>query len=273
MNKNNSVGTVFEANFIHDLHCETSDYNEAIIGVGGQSYGIGGRLGILNEAVNQVVRNNVIINCSGYDSIFYCIGANDCQIYNNTIYNVDVLLSLIWSQPSFTSGDDRYDDGSVSIDITWKNNIFWNCTITDAGKQYLHLYGHSWADRGWIFDYNCIDDTTNGANALRFYAQEGPINYTIAQATSNLGWESHSIFADPLFLNPSGLFNAAADFKLGPTSPARGAGYPWVGIDKDYGGYAYSKTRPSMGAWSWRGKWGGVNQPGKVGGTGNYRPK
>ncbi len=153
---------------------------------------------------------------NGFISLRYCKNGtttNPCGVYNNTFYSVNPAgLGVM-------AGD--------STDI--KNNIFSNV----AGHV---IYAGDPANTYKITsDYNIF----YGLTSNQFKLNGGYYTPTTWQAA---GYDTHSLFVDPQFVNPGGF-----DFHLKSTSPAvdKGTALALSGLNKDLEG----SSRPQGNAW------------------------
>jgi hypothetical protein len=142
-------------------------------------------------------------------------GTGNSTIYNNVFYN-NYDISKV------TSGGGIYSSktgGTQNI----KNNITAN---HDYELNIKPVVGVT-----YNLDYNCYYDSRSGVNAF-VYNDTNYANFAAYRAAVPTK-DAHSINADPQFVNASGLFNVATDFKLKPTSPCINAGVD-VGLTTDY---------------------------------------
>jgi hypothetical protein len=122
--------------------------------------------------------------------------------YSNTIVNVTVVpirqLAL-----------------DTTIDGVMKDNIAWNA----AGSGPSMLFTGVAAGGAWVSDYNLI-----GPEATDFISYGGTLYATLAAYVAGKSQDSHSVKANPLFVNLGGVGLSGADYKLKPGSPAAAAG-------------------------------------------------
>lgn len=193
------------------------------------------------------------------------------SIYNNTFVNVGSGILIGGNSADYNVAN-----------LNFNNNIIKNVRDCGLGILLPRIFSLNCRPNGNSFiinnnDYYIESDPTLNGQWFRYYGSGSYINLNwsgwlpVIQANDPTN-ETRSIRANPQFLNTSGSYSLSADYKLTDNSPARSAGYAWEGIDRDFGGFAFNKTRPSMGAWSWRGKLGGISQPAKKGKVEDYRP-
>lgn len=209
-----------------------------------ESYGLAIWAAASYTTTNAIFRNNYIYNClegiwimadaNGIPATSYIYNniiltpkagsshgirlknpGNHVVIYNNVIYGYDQNIALYAGNDFILKNNISLSPVSYHIKGPYPSNVItgdYNCFYPITGT---------------MFDY---DDT---AKSFADYKT----------ATSQ---EAHSITLDPLFVNASGLFNTATDFKLQATSLAIKAGVD-VDVDTDYYGNKY-RSIPSIGA-------------------------
>lgn len=198
---------------------------------------------------NNRVYSNVIINTGkkgalgGSYGFYLRQGLNSSEmnyIENNVIFGCDDTYPIYLG---FISGSNHY--------WTIRNNIIANYGSVAA-------IGIASYTNQLILDYNCWD--TDGL----FWLPSG--QKTLAQMQA-LGFEKHSMVANPQFINAGG--SKATDYRLQTISPCIGKGCP-VGLITDFQGNKW-RNPPSIGAIEYY-KTGGVISPRTVGGS-NYKQK
>lgn len=184
---------------------------------------------------NTVVAHNIVINNSRNLSIPIANALADIELkdssgivcVHNTFYgnqNVDTgndsaCLSLL--------GGGTYNDWII------KNNIF----SKPANNVMTYHDSGNWD--GSDIDNNC------------YWGDDGYFNYagadhSFADWVSDISGDNNSFLSSPLFINASGLYNIATDFKIPYNSPCFGTG-AGVGYNPDYAGI-YGP--PSIGAYT-----------------------
>lgn len=169
---------------------------------------------------NITVRNNIVANnnytgiaMGGYDKKR---GSTvDCKVIGNTLYKND------------TKG---LDGGQMLLQYDTKNNVIKN-NIFVASSSKLMISNPFTQNTGNQVDYN-LYYVTGGASSAEW--QWKNVSYTgFAAYKSGTSLDSHSLFADPLLVDP-----AAGNYTLSASSPAINAGENLGSIvgDKDYKG-------------------------------------
>lgn len=142
--KNNSIGAVIEGNTIFNL-----DTAFGAISVGGRSFE-----GIVGEAVDALVKNNVIYNITGP----YVLGfgaAISCTLYNNSISNCDLTSAVVQMRRSNDS-DLRTNNRNISL----IHNTFSDNNPTSGGygqNHFSYREYHEGSVVGLTADYNTVD--------------------------------------------------------------------------------------------------------------------
>ncbi|WP_231594382.1 choice-of-anchor Q domain-containing protein [Paenibacillus algorifonticola] len=155
---------------------------------------------------NITVRSNIIYNnrltgiaMGGYDK--QRGSTTDSKIVNNTLYKND------------TIGDGA---GQLYVQFDTKNNIIKN-NIMVASSTGVLIYNEYTQNSGNIVDYNLY--STSGGSSDAYWVWKNVEYDGYADYKANSGNDSHSLFADPKFVNVS-----LNDFHLQATSPAIDAG-------------------------------------------------
>ncbi len=212
-----------------------------------------------------VITNNIVIHSDGVGIRVEIANNRNTTIYNNTIYDASVGIYLTTYL-------------SKLKDMVVKNNIIYKLFQSNAylnNPYFVYITSSSGFESDIYFNNNLYYDPSDPlATNTSFYLNGNKtfMGWKAAIQSINPLCETSSVYNDPKFKNDSGGFLEAEDFKLADNSPARAAGQPWSGMDRDFGGFPFNKTKPSIGAWSWRGKWGNISQPSKIGGLENIRP-
>jgi hypothetical protein len=172
--------------------------------------------GIYSASDNVTMRNNLLVRVTDAFNIHEEAGCRDCT-RNNVIEHNTVAYSRFYRL------NERVDRAGAVGTIV-RDNIFYSPGV-DYGRFYTGVF--IWA---YGFDDDLLANTPKlQANNNLFYTSNFLVNYfgathpgrmlggiyTLAQFQS-LGFEQRSIFADPLFVDPS-----RGDYKLQPNSPAR----------------------------------------------------
>jgi len=147
------------------------------------------------------------------------------DVFNNTFYGNGHHTAGGTSQLFLSDG---YTDAVV------KNNIFYSLIETTAG------FGIVGATAQLTADYNLYYRVNNTPSIFQYGGTD--YHYNDRNAIIALGYESHSVFADP-------TFTSSSDYTLQAGSPAIGAGIG-VGLTTDYAGNAWAST-PSIGAYEY----------------------
>jgi hypothetical protein len=157
-------------------------------------------------------------------------------IYNNTFYGSNYNNNLNYQM--------FFDLGCTNQVV--KNNIFYTLLANDINGNGAGLVETGL--QGIDADYNLYFRINNNLRVI--YANGIPYHMNDqALIISSLGWETHGVFADPLFVSSS-------DYHLQKDSPAVGKGITvTVGkganakiLDRDYDG-KYFNNPPSIGAY------------------------
>lgn len=193
---------------------------------------------IANQVTGSTVSNIYI-----YNNIFkYSSSGSGIQIekiqsafiYNNTFYGHNEIKTGSYQL--------YFNKNCTNIKI--RNNIFYS-QIDRTGNAGLAFFLTSTQSyTGIDSDYNIFYRISNSLNVIHTETAD----YTLADAatiTSDLGWETHSIFSDPLFVSSS-------DNQLLSISPAINKGVD-VGITTDFAGNLRTGI-PDIGAY-------GINIP------------
>ena len=121
----------------------------------------------------------------------------------------------------------HYSDGCTNAVL--RNNIFYTDLNYDSNGRGIAVYVDSTQDHTAIdADYNVYYRINNALRVIQDHSTTYHMN-ELALVRSNLGWEAHGQFINPLFVN------APDNFHLQAGSPALGAGInlPWVIYDRD----------------------------------------
>lgn len=211
---------------------------------------------------------------SGGTTAIYLDGDNQANIYNNLFDNVQAANAAIqlqlFSAPQKTtrisalilnntfymtktaisagSAPPYYTDWPLSNKMFVTNNIFVN-PLKNAGYQFIQLFNMdnfaSAATNSLRFDYNSYEIYNNSYPQLMGIYQPG-YNYITFGSTKGFGWNAHSTFTPPLFVDAF-----RGDYRLLPNSPQVGKGVnfsnlnlPGLNRDKD------GNLRPATGPWT-----------------------
>jgi len=209
---NNDNNTV-EKNTCHNVLRESSS-----AGGNGFHFSLG--------ADNNVVRNNLLYNLQRHGISFRdgnvsqgYINNNNNEIYNNTIYNV-----------GYGGGGFGVSGNGIDIQGTNSNNIVKNNIVVTASTAALNIDPGSISTT--ISDYNLLYNVNGSGKVGKF---NGTTYTTLAAFQAVSGQDSHSISADPLFMNAAG-----GDFSLADNSPAINRGINILSFTTDLSG----RTRP-----------------------------
>jgi len=174
--------------------------------------------GISSASDNVTMRNNLLARVTDAFNIHEEAGCRDCT-RNNVIEHNTVAYSRFYRL------NERVDRAGAVGTIV-RDNIFYSPGV-DYGRFYTGVF--IWA-YGFDSDFLASAPKLQANNNL-FYTSNFLINYfgsthpgmtlggiyTLAQF-QGLGFEQRSLFADPLFVDPS-----RGDYRLQPNSPARRA--------------------------------------------------
>lgn len=163
-----------------------------------------------HDANNISIYHNLIVN-NGYQGIQFWTGdsavANDAQIFNNTIYNVNQGLCV-----------GACDSGHGAHVY---NNIVHNCPNKGYDTDYnLRMRSGGQLDEcdynqyGNITFYNIASTSASSLNAWR--------SLNVISPSGNP--DAHGMASDPRFVNLSGTLSQIRDFALRADSPCKGAG-------------------------------------------------
>jgi parallel beta-helix repeat protein len=176
----------------------------------GIQYGYGG------GTATTISNNLVYANVTGGIELS---NAYQLQVVDNTVYQT--------AGPAVQAdGTGGYSEGVFAPTVNLQNNILW----ATAGPDVSVADG---VEEGFTSDYNDLYFTGTGQ-----VAQMAGVNFTTLSSWSwELGLDTHSISADPQFVNPAGPdgllgyisgadHGADDDFHVQPTSPTIDAGNP-----------------------------------------------
>ena len=152
------------------------------------------------------------------------MSTNRSLVANNVIVNCN----------SAASNPDGIDCASGDY-IDYRNNIFLN--------NYLHFNMEASTGAHDTVNYNAY--WPDGSAAFSYYGTA--CNW----ATWSSHFDMHGQLANPNFINGSGSFSSATNFRITGASPCANAGVAVSGITTDFGGNNFQNP-PSMGAWEWQ---------------------
>lgn len=174
-------------------------------------YNVQARWGVISlgekhsrSAVNVLVRNNLILNCSGQGAVCFW-GTSHCSFVNNAVYNSRFYQAIVLMEAGSTKST-TVDRNVVHPMVI--NNIFLNnesvhgCTLREKNTQV----------RNMIFDYNRVDPEK------KYFWRGKSIPL---QKFRSAGFDLHSLTADPKFTSVNNN-----NFRLLPDSPCINAGDP-----------------------------------------------
>ncbi|MBW3000497.1 hypothetical protein KY341_01325 [Candidatus Woesearchaeota archaeon] len=184
--------------------------------------------GALGDTSGNKIYQNIVVNAT---RAFYYKWSEPVEIYNNVMFNSEYAFRFAGNNESGTKAH-------------LKNNIAYN--ISD----YFIYYGGSLPDTYYLDSDNNIFYSDSGA---RFYYRDSAKLVDVQtleewKAVSDpiSTFDPHSVFADPLFVNP-----ANNDFHLKPGSPAIDMGID-VGLTSDFEDTPIPQgTRPDIGAFEY----------------------
>jgi len=179
-----------------DIVVERNTIYEADIGIEIASEHQGGTTSNITVRNNLVFNNTVAgISMGGYDADR---GATEhCTVVNNTLYNNDTL---------------QEGSGEILVQFEVRNNTITN-NIIYANSQSL-LIGSPFTEvTANVVDYNLYFAPAGSENSEWEWGNETYQGFAAYQ--TGTGNDSHSLFTDPLFVDPSKL-----DFHLQSTSPS-----------------------------------------------------
>lgn len=176
----------------------------------------------LHEAIDGVVRNNIIVNASASGMVTY--GSLRCKFYNNTIYNCatgtgGAGLRLIKGAHA------GYPDTPIK-EAEFRNNIV---VVGQASRPFVQVTDSS--HNGTVsFNHNRYFNlgTANGAFWDELVAATAAYNLSLAQWQTRTGFDANSTTGDPA-LN-------ATTLHLNAGSPCIGAAATLAGFSDDYDG-------------------------------------
>lgn len=135
----------------------------------------------------------------GYDALRG--GTDQCFVHHNTFYQNDTL---------------RYGNGEIYLqNFVTGNRVTHNIVV--AGKQNLLIGNPTLTNSGSVFDYNLYFAAAGATDSDWQWLGSDLTGFADYRTTT--GNDSHSLFSDPLFLNPRKL-----DFHLKLGSPGIDAG-------------------------------------------------
>ena len=161
------------------------------------------------DIYHNVFRNNASINNAEFGAITFVIDTRDARIFNNTFHQNYAGDFVKWT------------------DVTYMNTTFFN--NISASPRNVHIsfpYSHSQPTFTYL-DYNCY---YNGGTWLYKGARKTSLSAWRSSIQSDLSnAEANSLIADPQFVNASGSFKYATDFRrLSYPKDGRGAGFAAV---------------------------------------------
>ncbi len=180
--KNNNIGTIVEDNRIYDL-----DSALGAITIGGVTNG-----GLAGEAVNCIVRNNIIYNIKGPYAVLFDAAVN-CSFNNNIIADSNFTRAIICFSMS-----DRNRPATANNGCKILNNIFYHNTATIGSTVKMHLIYYESPHgcmHNWVSDNNIVD------SSMTYHV--GGQNRTFGQFRA-LKFEEHSRTATPSFVDAAG---------------------------------------------------------------------
>lgn len=219
-------------NKIHDITLYSSDYSAVNFGYAcynslaenNYSYSTGNGIGNDINAHDNIVRNNIITECTNIP-VGCATDTSNIKMYNNTIicskYNKGLVIAV-----------------SVGGGIEFKNNIIYN---SDSTSIFIWNMGLSTFES----DYNMFYDSSG--NTIYNFKWNGVsiAPPTLANWKSTSSADTNSTTSDP-------LFRSSTDYHLTKNSPVKTSGIALPEVREDYDG----NPRPlsggcSMGAFQW----------------------
>ena len=173
-----------------------------------------------NYTSNCLVYGNVIVRCR--NGIMIHAGRNNV-IENNVIVNC---WANYWIIDAVTGSSPFYKDmvGFLSGNYLWRN-IYYQ-TRPDAVFMFIH---NGWSERTFAdSDHNLIYH--NGPEPFRLEDRRGVSELEKVPTLTKwkaLGYDTHSVEADPLFVDP-----AHDNYRLKPESPAFTLGFSPIDMDR-----------------------------------------
>jgi len=195
--KGGNVGGNIERNVFWNLNCRWAVFNLS-------------EWGSLS-AVNIVVRNNLVLNCSGQAAVQFW-GSKDCAFVNNVVYKCNFSLALIEMEPGHQK---KYaPEDRLVVHPVIQNNIFYqNKCLTNRN---LWVNDLKWKKgnvvKDLVYDYNRIDSNKT------YYLHKKLYNHNQMQS---MGYNLRSVTKPPLFVNTQ-----QNDFRLQLDSPCINTGDP-----------------------------------------------
>lgn len=161
------------------------------------------------DIYQNVFRNNASMNNAEFGTITLVIQTRDLRIFNNTFYRNYTADFLKWTD-------------SANTNATFFNNL----SVSPRSAHISFPYGIS-APTFTYLDYNCY---YNGGIWLYKGARKTSLSAWRSSMQSNLSnAEANSLSTDPNFINASGTFGKATDFKrLSYPKNGRGVGFAAV---------------------------------------------
>jgi hypothetical protein len=174
-------------------------------------YNVHARWGVISlgekhslSAVNVLVRNNLILNCSGQGAVCFW-GTSHCSFLNNVVCNSRFSQAIVLMEAGSTKAT-TIDRNVVHPAV--KNNIFLNNVCANGftlREKNTHVQNIK-------FDYNRVDPQK------KYFWRGKSIPL---QQFQSAGYDVHSLTADPKFADVN-----KNDFRLQPDSPCINAGDP-----------------------------------------------
>lgn len=175
----------------------------------------------LYEAIDGVVRNNIIVNAANSGLITY--GSLDCQWYNNTIYNSSVNngAGLRIIKGAHAGYPDTPCKGGL-----FRNNIVM---VGNSARPYIHIVQDS-HDGSIGFNNNRYFNTgtANGVFWDELNIATAAYNLSLSAWNTRTGWDGASTEGNP------GV--SATTYHLNGGSPCIDAGTTITGFSDDYDG-------------------------------------
>lgn len=191
----------------------------------------------LSGTTNSTITNNVISNGNNDSGINIKAASNNNLVANNIIFNnpqhgIDIstasLNNTIYNNTTYNNGEQGINVETNSTGNVIKNNILAN------NQAYQLSVFDSGSTTGLVLDNNLFYFSNPATNIIRFVGSFYSMN-TFGTYKTDKSQDQNSLALNPLFLNGSGSFSLAGDFKLSRLSPAIDSGAS-VGISSDYAG-------------------------------------
>ncbi len=189
----------------------------------------------LSGTTNSTITNNVVSNGNNDSGINIKAASNSNLISNNIVFNnsqhgIDIstssLNNTVYNNTFYNNGEQGINIESTSTGNIVKNNIMAN------NQAYQLSVFDSGSVTGLVLDNNAFYFSNASTNMIRYAGSFYSMN-TFSTYKSDKSQDANSIAVIPNFLNSSGSFSLAEDFKLLSSSSLINVGAS-VSVTADY---------------------------------------